>query len=107
MALLISTMEQLSSSINALVLTLFRLAQTCIFEPLGYKAHWQKQVTDTAFPPYWFFYSAEDRDILHEIINATHHVAVHVPVVISQRLIETKQPYFSTSGQVIKLKMQE
>ncbi|AZQ83989.1 MBL fold metallo-hydrolase [Colwellia sp. Arc7-635] len=74
---------------------------------LPYKAHWQKQVTDTAFPPYWFFYSAEGRDILHEIINAKHHVGVHVPVVIPQRLIETKQSYFSTPGQVIKLKTQE
>ena len=35
-ALLISTMEQPLSSINALVLTLSRLAQSCTFKWLGY-----------------------------------------------------------------------
>jgi len=35
-ALLISTMEQPFSSINALVLTLYRLAELCIFKLLGY-----------------------------------------------------------------------
>ena len=36
-ALLISTMEQPFSSINALVITLFRLAEFCIFKWFGYK----------------------------------------------------------------------
>jgi len=36
-ALLISTMEQPFSSINALVLTLSRLAESCTFKLLGYK----------------------------------------------------------------------
>jgi len=35
-ALLISTMEQPFSSSNALVLTLSRLAESCIFKLLGY-----------------------------------------------------------------------
>jgi hypothetical protein len=35
--LLISTMEQPFSSINVLVLTLSRLAESCIFKWLGYK----------------------------------------------------------------------
>tara|TARA_R110000737_G_scaffold34232_4_gene52665 strand:- start:3103 stop:3945 length:843 start_codon:yes stop_codon:yes gene_type:complete len=73
---------------------------------LGYKTHWQKQVTDTAFPPYWFFYSAEGRDILNEIINAEQHVGVHVPVEVPKRLIETKQQFFSTPGQIIKIHYQ-
>ena len=70
---------------------------------LGYKKHWQKQVTDTAFPPYWFFYSAEGRDILNEIINAKQHIGVHVPVDVPKRLIDTKQVFFSTPGQVVKI----
>ena len=35
-ALLISTMEQPFSSINALVLTLSRFAESCLFKLLGY-----------------------------------------------------------------------
>ncbi len=35
-ALLIFTMDQPFSSINALVLTLFRLAESCIFKRFGY-----------------------------------------------------------------------
>ena len=31
---------------------------------LQYKDHWQKRVSDTALPPYWFYFSAEGRDIL-------------------------------------------
>ncbi|MGB0947967.1 MAG: hypothetical protein ACPGUG_14195, partial [Pseudoalteromonas marina] len=42
-ALLISTMEQPFPSINALVLTLFRLAESCIFKWFGYN---QCQPTD-------------------------------------------------------------
>jgi len=36
LALLILTMEQAFSSINALVLTFFRLAQSCVFKWFGY-----------------------------------------------------------------------
>lgn len=70
---------------------------------LAYKTHWQKQVTNTAFPPYWFFYSAEGRDILNEIINAEQHIGVHVPVAVPKRLMATKAPFFSTPGQVVKI----
>ncbi|MFT6779052.1 MAG: L-ascorbate metabolism protein UlaG (beta-lactamase superfamily) [Paraglaciecola sp.] len=35
---------------------------------LAYKDHWKKRVTDTAFPPYWFYFSAEGRDILTDIL---------------------------------------
>lgn len=70
---------------------------------LPHKSHWQKQVTDTAFPPYWFFYSAEGRDILTDIINAKQHIGVHVPVEIPKRLIESKKLFFSTPGQEVQL----
>ena len=43
-ALLILTIEQPLSSINALVLTLFRLAQSCIFKWFGYIQSEVKQI---------------------------------------------------------------
>jgi len=70
---------------------------------LPYKEYWNQQVTDTAFPPYWFFYSAEGRDILNEIINAKQHIGVHVPVEIPKRLIRSKQLYFSKPGQLMNI----
>ncbi len=70
---------------------------------LPHKKYWHQQVTDTAFPPYWFFYSAEGRDILNEIINAKQHVGVHVPVEVPKRLIRSKQLFFSQPGQNIKI----
>lgn len=70
---------------------------------LPYKAYWQKRISDTAFPPYWFFYSAEGRDILDNILNATQHIGVHVPVDVPKRLISTQRTYFSTPGQTTKI----
>ena len=41
--------------------------------------HWHQRVTDLALPPFWFFLSAEGRDILADRIGAEHAVGVHVP----------------------------
>lgn len=70
---------------------------------LPHKAHWQQQVTDTAFPPYWFFYSAEGRDILDEIINAEQHIGVHVPVEVPKRLASGEKLFFSKPGQTAEI----
>jgi L-ascorbate metabolism protein UlaG (beta-lactamase superfamily) len=70
---------------------------------LPYKLHWQQQVTDTAFPPYWFFFSAEGRDILDELINAKQHIGVHVPVEVPKRLMASKKLFFSKPGQTKKI----
>ena len=70
---------------------------------LPYKLHWQKQITDTAFPPYWFFFSAEGRDILDDIINAKQHIGVHVPVEVPKRLIGSNKLFFSKPGQVAEI----
>jgi L-ascorbate metabolism protein UlaG (beta-lactamase superfamily) len=72
---------------------------------LPYKNHWQQQVTDTAFPPYWFFFSAEGRDILDDLINAKQHIGVHVPVEVPKRLISSKKLFFSKPGQTKKIHM--
>lgn len=70
---------------------------------LPYKQHWQQQVTDTAFPPYWFFFSAEGRDILDTMINAKQHIGVHVPVDVPKRLISSKKMFFTTPGQIAEI----
>lgn len=67
---------------------------------LPYKAHWQSVQTDTAFPPYWFYFSAEGKDILSEIINAKHSIGIHVPVVTPKQLKNGGDQYFSVPGEV-------
>lgn len=66
---------------------------------LPYKNHWQKQVSDTALPPYWFYFSAEGNDILTEIINANKSIGIHVPVDIPNRLKSSSVDYFSKPGE--------
>lgn len=66
---------------------------------LLFKSHWQSKNTDTNFPPYWFYMSAEGRDILHEILNAKNHIGVHVPVYPPKYLIERNQPIFTVPGE--------
>ena len=65
---------------------------------LPFKEHWQQQQTDTAFPPYWFFFSSEGNYILDELINAKQHTGVHVPTVVPDNLKATGKDYFSVSG---------
>ncbi|MGS2719134.1 MBL fold metallo-hydrolase [Paraglaciecola aestuariivivens] len=66
---------------------------------LKHKAHWQKRLSHTAFVPYWFFYSAEGRDILAEILNIEKSIGVHVPVKIPKVLTQGKADYFSKPGE--------
>jgi L-ascorbate metabolism protein UlaG (beta-lactamase superfamily) len=62
---------------------------------LPYRAFWQKQKTDINFPPYWFMYSAEGRDILDNIIGAKENVGIHVPMEVPRQLIQSGREYFS------------
>jgi len=66
------------------------------FRPLA--AHWQQKITNTAFPPYWFFASAQGNDILNNRINAKAHVGVHVPIKVPKQLKALGKDYFSTVG---------
>ena len=65
---------------------------------LPYRLVWQEKITHTAFPPYWFFYSAEGRDILGDIINAERHIGIHVPVKVPAMLKNGDYLYFSQPG---------
>ena len=41
--------------------------------------YWQERHTHFAMPPYWFFLSAEGRNVLEDRIAADHAVGMHVP----------------------------
>lgn len=63
------------------------------FKP--YQKHWQKQKTNTAFPPYWFFTSSDGPIILDERINTETSVGIHVPIKVPFSLEMTGEAYFS------------
>lgn len=56
---------------------------------------WQKQRTDTAFPPYWFYLSAEGNQILDRQINSARSIGIHVPVEVPDELRATGKPFFT------------
>jgi L-ascorbate metabolism protein UlaG (beta-lactamase superfamily) len=70
---------------------------------LPFKDHWQKRVSDTALPPYWFYFSAEGRDILSNILNTKNSIGIHVPIAIPRQLKSSGQNYFSLPGEVRKI----
>jgi hypothetical protein len=66
---------------------------------LPYRSHWQGIETNMAFPPYWFFHSAEGRDILDTYLNTHAQIGVHVPIKIPKLLIQIGRDYFSVPGE--------
>ena len=67
---------------------------------LLYKEHWEKRISDIALPPYWFYSSAEGRDILTDILNVKRVIGIHVPVNIPSQLKSSGQDYFSKPGEI-------
>ncbi len=45
----------------------------------GDEEYWEEQQVDLALPPYWFFASADGREILEDRINVQHSIGIHVP----------------------------
>ncbi|TDF37614.1 MBL fold metallo-hydrolase [Alteromonadaceae bacterium M269] len=72
-----------------------------------YKELWMAKKTQVAFPPFWFFLSAEGRDILDTRINTEKSVGVHVPVNVPQNLKDTGKDYFSKPGETRALKTEQ
>lgn len=64
-----------------------------------FNEHWQKKITDTAFPPYWFFTSETGQTILKDRLNTKRSIGVHVPLNEPQDLKDSGQDYFSISGE--------
>ena len=71
------------------------------FKPLI--AHWDKQATDAAFPPYWFFVGRAGPMILQDRINAKTNIGVHVPIKVPFDLFNSGQQYFTEPGEHVKL----
>lgn len=69
-----------------------------------YAAHWDAKKTDTAFPPYWFFLSAEGTQIVDGLLNAGAAIGVHVPVNVPADLTASGRSFFSAPGAVRTLK---
>jgi L-ascorbate metabolism protein UlaG (beta-lactamase superfamily) len=60
-----------------------------------YESYWKENLTNTAFPPYWFFASKQGPFILNERINTEQSVGIHVPVNVPDSLKKTGKAYFS------------
>lgn len=63
------------------------------FKPL--LDHWKKTITNTAFPPYWFFFSDTGKFILNDRINANESIGIHVPINVPVELKQSGADYFS------------
>lgn len=70
---------------------------------LPYKAHWQEYPVDVNFPPYWFFTSAEGRDILNEILHVKQNIGVHVPMQLPNYLKQYNHKFLSEHGESIAI----
>ncbi len=65
----------------------------------AHQNHWDKQSTDVAFPPYWFFYSDEGNQILEDILGIKKSIGVHVPTVTPKGLNDTGKDFFTIPGE--------
>lgn len=63
---------------------------------LPHKHHWSKTRVNVNFPPYWFFMSAQGRDILFNVLNTDKHIGVHVPTTPPVQLDRHTKEYFLT-----------
>jgi hypothetical protein len=41
--------------------------------------YWGERHVDLALPPYWFFRSADGREILEDFVRAEYSIGIHVP----------------------------
>lgn len=67
------------------------------FKP--WKDHWQAQITDETYPPYWFMLTESGQRILAERINTKNAVGVHVPEPLTKSLSNSSSKYFNQPGQ--------
>jgi len=65
--------------------------------------YWQKRLSHLNLPPYWFYFSAQGRDILNTRVNAKKHVGIHVPVKVPNQLKNGKYHYFSKVKEETKI----
>lgn len=70
---------------------------------LPFNEHWQLKPTHQAYPPYWFFYSLEGRDILKSYLGVSESIGVHVPVKVPKLLLESGEKFFSKPGESVPI----
>jgi len=70
---------------------------------LPYKSHWQKRISDTVLTPYWFYLSAEGRDILTDILNVKKSIGIHVPIKTPRQLKSSGEDYFTQPGEIRRI----
>ena len=61
--------------------------------------HWQKTLTDTAYPPYWFFTSGDGPKILESRLNTVGATGIHVPIQVPADLFVTGADFFHEPGE--------
>ncbi|MEO1038830.1 MAG: MBL fold metallo-hydrolase [Pseudomonadota bacterium] len=61
--------------------------------------HWRARETDMAFPPYWFFGSAEGIRIVDQRLNTREAVGVHVPMAVPAELTASGRDAFILPGE--------
>lgn len=69
-----------------------------------HKNFWPKNISDVAFPPYWFSLSASGKELLENVINAEKTIGVHVPTKVPTSLIASGGDYFTTPGEEREIK---
>ncbi|MGH8168369.1 MAG: MBL fold metallo-hydrolase, partial [Woeseiaceae bacterium] len=57
-----------------------------------HEEHWEGRLPHMAFPPYWYFLSAEGLRVLNQRLRPAHSVGIHVPVTIPEAAAEREPP---------------
>jgi L-ascorbate metabolism protein UlaG (beta-lactamase superfamily) len=73
-----------------------------------YTDFWQKQNSDLALVPYWFFGSKDGLNLVNSVINAKKAIGVHVPTQVPSWLKNQRQyDYFSQPDEMRELLSEE
>ena len=67
------------------------------FAPL--QALWDEKVSDTAYPPYWFFVSREGPVILKDRLKAKNNIGIHVPTKVPLQLLDSGARFYHSPGE--------
>ena len=64
-----------------------------------YQKHWSSKITDTAFPPYWFYLSEQGKELIETTLNTKSSIGIHVPKKIPKNLVESDKVFFHLPGE--------
>ncbi len=66
------------------------------FKP--WASYWESQITDRAYPPYWFMLTPNGQEIIANRINTKQATGVHVPIQVPEALKSSGADFFSETG---------